>query len=114
MNQRENIQVGDWTIEPDGTMVHRSPAYDIEGARLTETNWTEELGQRPDLRPGILHGMPGPGDPDRNRKNQLRMTPGEITAAIVLGVIIIAAAVCFVVLIMFPEAIKRDRYDTTH
>ena len=42
------------------------------------------------------------------------MTTNEITAAIVLGVIIIAAAVCFAVLIMFPEAIKRDRYDTTH
>ena len=36
------------------------------------------------------------------------MTPGEITTAIVLGLIVIAAAVCFAVLIMFPEAIKRD------
>lgn len=36
------------------------------------------------------------------------MTADKITAAVVLGVIIIAAAVCFAVLIMFPEVIKRD------
>ena len=42
MNQRENIQVGDWTIEPDGTMIH----HDIEGSRLTETNWIAHMAQK--------------------------------------------------------------------
>ena len=42
------------------------------------------------------------------------MTLGEITAAIALGLIVIAAAVCFAVFIMFPEIIKRDRNDQTH
>ena len=46
MNQKQNIQVGDWTIEPDGTMVHESPAYDIEGTRLTDTNWIAHMAQK--------------------------------------------------------------------
>lgn len=30
----------------DGTMVHASPAYDIEGSRLTEPNWIQHMAEK--------------------------------------------------------------------
>lgn len=44
--QDHTLQVGPWKILRDGTMVHQSPSYDIEGARLGEDNWIQHMAEK--------------------------------------------------------------------
>lgn len=42
----QKMQIGSWFIEPDGSMTHASPAYDIDGARLAEGNWITHMAEK--------------------------------------------------------------------
>lgn len=47
MNANNNtLQVGPWKILKDGTMLHASPAYDIDGDRLAEDNWIQHMAEK--------------------------------------------------------------------
>lgn len=45
MNEQAT-KIGPWTIMKDGTMVHASPAYDIDGDRLAEPNWIQHMAEK--------------------------------------------------------------------
>lgn len=39
-------KIGPWSIEQDGTMVHESTNYYIEGARLNDENWLTHMARK--------------------------------------------------------------------
>lgn len=41
-----NQNTSDWTIEADGTMVHKKNNYIIEGDRLNEGNWIAHMTEK--------------------------------------------------------------------
>lgn len=43
---KQAYTVGPWKIMTDGTMIHESPAYDIEGARLDAPNWIQHMAEK--------------------------------------------------------------------
>lgn len=46
MNAQAIYNVGPWAIEKDGTMVHNSPEYIIDGDRLREDNWIQHMAEK--------------------------------------------------------------------
>lgn len=41
--KKENIKIGSWMIEPDGSMLHENPYYCIEGFELNGCNWITHM-----------------------------------------------------------------------
>lgn len=43
---KEVMQIGPWKVMDDGTMLHASPAYVIDGVRLAEPNWIQHMAEK--------------------------------------------------------------------